>query len=186
MVAATAMVVVVADQWTKSWAQRALATGPRHVVGPVYLVLTFNSGAAFSLGAGATPVIETVALVLVAGVLWQSGRLARKGGGWPTMLALGLLAGGALSNLGDRLFRDHHGAVIDFIQLVSWWPVFNVADAAVTVGAVTLVVALAWPGKRGAGRARRTPAPFVGERDESPRREGRGQEHPVSGMGPCE
>ena len=137
---AVAVAVVASDQVTKSWAERALARGPRHVVGPVNLVLTFNRGAAFSLGSGATPLIEVVAVVLVALVLWQSGRLARGGAGWAYVTGFGLLSGGALSNLGDRFLRHHHGAVVDFIQLVSWWPVFNVADAALTIGAVVVAV----------------------------------------------
>lgn len=137
---AVAVFVIAADQWTKSWAQRALAGGPHHVLGPVNLVLTFNTGAAFSLGSGVTPLVEAVAVVLVALVLWQSGRLAKGGAGWASVIGFGLLSGGALSNLADRVFRHHHGAVVDFIQLVSWWPVFNVADAALTVGAATVAV----------------------------------------------
>jgi lipoprotein signal peptidase len=49
-----------------------------------------------------------------------------------------------LSNLADRLFRAQHGAVVDFIQAVSWWPTFNVADAAITAGALTVGVSLAF------------------------------------------
>jgi signal peptidase II len=54
---------------------------------------------------------------------------------------MGALLGGALGNLADRLIRHHHGAVIDFIDL-RWWPVFNVADAAITVGAALLALVL--------------------------------------------
>ena len=135
-----AAVVIAADQWTKSWAQQELAGGPRHIVGPVNLVLTFNRGAAFSIGSGVAPLVEVAVILLVALVLWQSGRLVKGGAGWAYVVGFGLLSGGALSNLADRLFRHHHGAVVDFIQVVSWWPVFNVADAALTVGAV--IVAL--------------------------------------------
>ena len=86
-----------------------------------------------------------------------------RGAPWPVIVGLGLLAGGALSNLADRFFRHHHGAVVDFIQLVSWWATFNVADAAITVGALTLAVSLvlfpgtASPSSRGRppGRRRR-------------------------------
>jgi len=59
---------------------------------------------------------------------------------WAGAVALGLLAGGAAGNLVDRLLRDHGGAVVDFIDL-QWWPVFNLADAAITCGAVALVLA---------------------------------------------
>ncbi len=138
-----AALVVALDQWSKSWALRALAEGGRrHVVGPMYLSITFNGGAAFSLGAGASPVIEGVAIALVVGVIAFSRRAAMGRTNFAVVVGLGLLLGGAVSNLGDRLFRHHHGAVIDFIQLVSWWPTFNVADASITVGAVTIVVAL--------------------------------------------
>jgi signal peptidase II len=143
--AAIAGAVIALDQWTKSWALRHLSTtGPRHVLGPVYLVLSFNRGAAFSLGSGASPVIEALASALAVAVIAFSGRAARIGAGPVVVVGLGLLCGGALSNLADRLVGDHHGAVVDFIQAVSWWPTFNVADAAITTGAVTVAVSLAF------------------------------------------
>jgi signal peptidase II len=133
--------VVAADQWTKNLALEHLKPGvPRHVLGPVNLLLTFNSGAAFSLGAGATPLVEVAVVVLVGALVLLSRRFAARSA--LTRVALGLLLGGALGNLIDRLFRHHSGAVVDFIQAVSWWPVFNVADSAVVVGAALL--ALAW------------------------------------------
>lgn len=143
--AAVAATVIALDQWTKSWALHNLsATSPRHVLGPVYLVLSFNRGAAFSLGSGASPVIEVLASALAVAVIAFSGRAARVGASPVVVIGLGLLSGGALSNLADRLFGDHHGAVVDFIQAVSWWPTFNVADAAITTGAVTVAVTLAF------------------------------------------
>lgn len=146
----TALLVVIAaaviglDQWTKSWAQQALEGGRRHLVGPVNLVLSYNRGAAFSFGSGATPVIVAVAVTIAVAVLVFSNRLTKGGAGFLTVVALGLLSGGAVSNLADRLLRHHHGGVVDFIQLVSWWPVFNVADASITVGAVALGIRLAF------------------------------------------
>jgi signal peptidase II len=135
--------VIALDQWSKSWALRSLGpVGHRHVIGPVNLVLTFNRGAAFSLGSGATPVIEAVAIALVVLVVAFSRRLALGGTGLAVIIGLGLLFGGAMSNLADRFFRHHNGAVVDFIQAVSWWPTFNVADAAVTCGAVIAAIAL--------------------------------------------
>jgi len=140
---AVAGAVVAVDQGTKSWAQTALADGERrHVVATLYLVLTYNRGAAFSLGRGAAPLVEAIAIALAVIVLWLSGRLAHAGGNLAALVGLGMVAGGALSNLGDRFIRHNHGAVIDFVQLVSWWPVFNLADAAITVGAVTVAVHL--------------------------------------------
>jgi signal peptidase II len=135
--------VIALDQWSKSWALRSLGfTGRRHVIGPVNFVLTFNRGAAFSLGSGATPVIEAVAIGLIVVVLAFSRRLALGGTSPAVIVGLGLLFGGALSNLADRFFRHHGGAVVDFIQAVRWWPTFNVADAAVTCGAIVAAVAL--------------------------------------------
>jgi hypothetical protein len=82
--------------------------------------------------------------------------VAKGGAPVTVMVALGLLAGGAVSNLADRFFRHHHGGVVDFIQLVSWWATFNVADAAITVGALTLAVSLVLSpgGRRASGPAR--------------------------------
>jgi signal peptidase II len=145
VLAAIAGAVIAVDQWTKSWALHNLSTtGPRHVLGPVYLVLSFNRGAAFSLGSGASPVIEALASALAVAVIAFSGRAARIGASPVVVVGLGLLSGGALSNLADRVLGDHHGAVVDFIQAVSWWPTFNVADAAITTGAVTVAVSLAF------------------------------------------
>lgn len=161
--AALAAAVVAADQATKTWALHHTAGG-RHVVGTLWLDLTFNSGAAFGLGTGVTPVIEVVAVVLV-GALVIFSRRARRAGRL-SAAAVGLLVGGAAGNLADRVFRHvpgHPGAVVDFIAVArvghhDWWPVFNVADAAITVGAVILAVALSRApartraGRRGRGR----------------------------------
>ncbi|MHB1928752.1 MAG: signal peptidase II [Acidimicrobiales bacterium] len=137
-------VVVVADQLTKSWALHHTVV-PRHVLWTLWLELTFNSGAAFGLGRGATPVVEAAVVVLVALLVLAARRNARRGTRVEG-LALGLLVGGALSNLGDRLFRrlpGHPGAVVDWIDAAQvgrheYWPVFNVADACVVVGAILL------------------------------------------------
>jgi len=138
-----AAAVIALDQWSKSWAQRSLRAGvPRHVLGPLSLVLTYNKGAAFSLGQGSSPIIEALAVVLVVGLLWWSGRLAHGGASLAALVFLGLIGGGALSNLSDRFFRHHHGAVVDFVQAVGWWPVFNVADATITIGAVGVALSL--------------------------------------------
>ncbi len=138
----TAGVVIVADQVTKTLAVNHLDPVRRtHVVGPVYWELTYNSGAAFSMGAGVTPIVEAAVVVLIVGLLVYARR-ARHSASVPVSIALGLLLGGALSNLGDRLFRNLpvHGSVVDFIRAVGWWPVFNVADASIVVGVVLLVL----------------------------------------------
>ena len=141
-----ATVVVAADQLSKSWALHH-TLGGRHVLWTLWLDLTFNSGAAFGIGHGVTPLVEAaVVVVIVAFVLL--GRRAVHSAAWPTIVAVGLVLGGAAGNLSDRVLRHipgHPGGVIDFIDAVrvgqhDWWPVFNIADACITVGVVLLVV----------------------------------------------
>lgn len=142
LLAAVAAAVIALDQLTKTWALHH-AVAPQHVFGPVWFFLTYNSGSAFSLGRGARTVVEAVVVLLVVGLVLASRRASRLAGPW-VMVALGLLLGGALSNLADRVLRQHGGAVIDFVEIArfgqrDWWPVFNAADAAITIGAVALV-----------------------------------------------
>jgi len=135
--AAVAAAVVAADQVTKTLALAALDDGPVHLVWTLRLRLTFNRGAAFGLGPDLSPLLVAAGVAVLAVVLVGS----RHGPAtWAGAVALGLLAGGAAGNLVDRLLRDHGGAVVDFIDL-QWWPVFNLADAAITCGAVALVLA---------------------------------------------
>ena len=141
LVGSVALIVVAIDQGTKHWALSALQNGPINVVGSLRWNLLFNTGTAFSLGSGKGlgPVISILAIgVVVALSLGYTSRF-RLGA-----VAAGLIAGGAIGNLMDRAFRGDdgflHGAVIDFIDL-QWWPVFNVADAAICIGAGLLVLA---------------------------------------------
>lgn len=134
-----AAIVVTLDQLTKHWAVNALSDGrDRHVVWSLQWNLAYNTGMAFSRGRGLGPVIALLALlvviVLVVSTAKVESRLAR--------VAAGLLIGGALGNLCDRVFRGDgwlQGAVIDFID-VQWWPIFNVADMGVSIGAVLFAV----------------------------------------------
>lgn len=130
-----AAAVVAVDQATKTWALNALADGPRHVLGTLQLNLSFNPGAAFGVGKGLGP------WILVGGILVMLylARYSRHMTGWVPTLAIGLVLGGAAGNLVDRLFRGHGGAVVDFIDL-QWWPIFNVADMAISIGAVLLII----------------------------------------------
>lgn len=135
-----AAIVVVLDQLTKRWALNSLADGREvHVIWTLQWNLAYNTGMAFSRGTGLGPVIALLAMVVVIVLVVSTARveslLAR--------VAAGLLIGGALGNLLDRVFRGDrflHGAVIDFID-VQWWPIFNIADIGVTVGAVLFAVA---------------------------------------------
>ena len=130
-----AAAVVALDQWTKSLALDGLADGPVDLFWTLRLKLSFNSGAAFGLGQGLAPLLVAAAVVILGGLALMSRRVTTL----PSALALGAVVGGAVGNLTDRLLRDHGGAVVDFIDF-QWWPVFNVADAAITCGAVFLVI----------------------------------------------
>ena len=144
--------VVCLDQITKAWAVAALDDQIIDLVWTLRLRLVHNTGFAFSTGSGLGPVLAIVAVVIV-GVLWSSRR--RVQGLWATV-ALGGIIGGALGNLADRVFRGAawgRGAVVDFIDL-QWWPIFNVADASITVGLVIVLFHLYRSDRRRAKAAR--------------------------------
>lgn len=138
---AVVLAVVALDQLTKAWAVVALADGPVEVIGStVELRLGRNTGGAFSLFQGMAPILAVLATV-VAVLLVRAIRGAAGADRW-TVLGLALVLAGALGNLGDRVFRSPgflRGAVVDFVSVGSW-PTFNVADAAITVGAILLVL----------------------------------------------
>jgi signal peptidase II len=138
---AVAVVVVAADQVTKTWAVHRLAHGPIHVVWKLDLELTYNSGGAFSFAQGWAPVLAGVAVVAVLVLLGA----VRKVQSTAIAVALGLVVGGALGNLSDRVLRSNRGSVIDFVAL-HFWPTFNVADACVVVGGL-LAAFLLWRGE---------------------------------------
>lgn len=141
LVVTVGLVVLVLDQATKHWALGRLSGG--RVIESVWSLrfsLTYNTGASFSLGSdqGIGPWVGIIALVVVAVLAF--GETSRSTWG---AVAAGLVAGGAIGNLIDRAFRGDdgfmHGGVIDFIDL-QWWPVFNIADMGVVVGAILLVI----------------------------------------------
>ena len=138
LAAAIVVGVVVLDLATKIWAVSELADGPVVVFGDVGFALTRNTGGAFSLFQGFTPLLAIVA-VLVAYVLV---RAVRRTDDVLLVVALALVLGGALGNLVDRVFRAPgvlRGAVVDFVRVGSF-PTFNVADAAITIGAGLVIV----------------------------------------------
>lgn len=145
LVLALALVIVLVDQVTKVIAVANLTPGisPRVLGGLVYLSLIRNPGAAFSLGTGMTWILALIAVVIVVVIVRISARL--RSGWWAT--SLGLILGGAVGNLIDRFFRAPgflRGHVVDFVSVFGpdarYFPVFNVADSAITVGALLLVV----------------------------------------------
>ncbi len=142
---AVAAAVVVLDQWTKAMAlQLLMYAEPVVVTGFFNLTLLFNKGAAFSLlsdaGGWQHWLFSGVALVVAALILVWLYRLPAQARLEPWALALVL--GGAVGNLIDRLRFGH---VVDFIQLhyhEFYWPAFNIADAAITIGAGLLLLLL--------------------------------------------
>ena len=143
-----AALVVLLDLATKRWAVSTLSDGHTvDVIGSLRFNLTFNSGMAFSQGRGAGPFIGLVALVVIVVLLVS----LRRNGSRLSAVGIGLVIGGAVGNVVDRVFRSGEGllggAVVDFIDL-QWWPVFNVADMAVTIGGVILVVGSVLAGRR--------------------------------------
>jgi signal peptidase II len=137
VVFAIAAVVLVADRVTTSLALHHVH-GVQHVWGPFGLALDFNSGFAFSLFSGRAVIVTVllcIGVVALAAILSRVRLRAEAIGG-------GLVLGGAVGNLSERLVSDGHGGQVpDFITLTHW-PTFNVADAAVTVGVIVLVVAM--------------------------------------------
>lgn len=130
--------VYLADRLTKIWAESRLVDAPIDVIdGVLTFRFTTNSGGAFSIG-GSTPWIFVTASVLVIGVILVT---AFRHTTVASALAVGLILGGALGNLTDRATRGDgfRGRVVDFID-VHVWPIFNLADTAIVVGALILAL----------------------------------------------
>ena len=140
---AIAMVVVIADVFTKRWAVTRLSHGRTiHILGSLQFNLTYNSGMAFSRGRGVGPYIGVIAVVVVTLLLVSLRQSESRLGS----IATGMVIGGAVGNVLDRLFRGDgwfKGLVVDFID-PQWFPIFNVADIGVTVGGFLLVAGTMW------------------------------------------
>lgn len=141
----SAVLVYIADQWTKAWASANLEPDqPRELLGTLLqLNLTRNPGAAFSILTGSTWILTLIAGTVVVFIVITARRLGSRG--WA--LALGLLLGGSLGNLTDRMFRapgPGRGHVVDFLQLPNF-PIFNIGDSAIVTAAV-LIALLAFRG----------------------------------------
>ena len=135
---ALALVVIGLDQLTKGVVRGALEPGERvELFLGIDLALISNRGIAFGfLGDGGPLVLAVTLVALVAMLVWFATAPSRPG----LWLAVGLLLGGAVGNLIDRLRID---GVTDFID-PPLWPAFNVADIAITLGAVALVLSILW------------------------------------------
>ena len=135
--ATVAVAAVIADQVTKHIVTRTLLLDDSdHVIGPLSIHHVQNSGIAFGLFSSATAVVTVVTGIAI---VWMLAFFYRSGSRHPVLpAALGLLIGGSVSNLVDRI-RLHH--VTDFIDL-NWWPAFNLADSFIVVGVAILLAAL--------------------------------------------
>jgi signal peptidase II len=155
-----ALLVVLLDRWTKRLVAARIGMYAHIQIIPGFFRLTHteNTGAAFSLFADSPSHWKTVlliafsmiAMVIVSALLWKQTRALTMTG-----VALSLILGGAVGNLWDRLAS---GRVVDFLLFYVkqyQWPVFNLADSAIVVGAALLVIEILW-GKSG---AHETPAP---------------------------
>jgi signal peptidase II len=141
VLAGVAAFVLAADIITKALVVAHLREGePVHVLGDVLMLnLLRNPGAAFSVGTGDTIVFTAIAVAVVVYI----ARTARKlySIGWA--ITLGLLLGGALGNLTDRIFRApglFRGNVVDWIEVTRYWPVFNLSDSAIVCGGILTVL----------------------------------------------
>ena len=143
--AVVAAIVVAIDRLTKIYVDRRFGVGygPRQVVDHLlFLTVTRNSGAAFGIFQNFTLGFLAVSAVIMAAILIYYWFLPERD--WTARLGLALVFGGAISNAYDRAVK---GSVIDFIQ-VPHWPVFNVADSAVTVGVIVLLVGTLWANRQ--------------------------------------
>ena len=145
IVAGVALFVLAIDQLSKSWAVDRLADGSViDLVWTLRFKLAFNTGMAFSKGSGSGAIIGLIVLVVVVVLLFVARTMRSR----VQLVLVGLIIGGALGNVLDRLFRAPlenapsgfmRGAVVDFID-VQWWPIWNVADMAVVMGAIALAL----------------------------------------------
>jgi signal peptidase II len=131
---ALCLFVLALDQTSKAVVEERIAIGEKvDLLGPVKLTLAHNEGVAFGLAGGGGALLVAVTLAALGFVVCLFAREPARPWMW---VATGLLAGGAIGNLVDRIRAD---AVTDFIDLPSW-PAFNLADAAITVGVIVLIL----------------------------------------------
>ena len=158
----TAVLAVLLDQVVKHLSTEHLTEGhPVRVLGGlIYLSLLRNGGAAFSLGSDYTWVFPVITLAVIGWIGWMTRKLRSV----PWAISLGLVLGGALGNLADRLFRapgPFEGHVVDMISLFApygqGFAVFNIADSCLSVG-VVLAVLLELTGRQRDGSRAQRPA----------------------------
>ena len=162
-----AALVIGLDQLIK-WVviQRLAGRPPLRLIGDfVELRYTTNSGGAFSLFSGAPVFFALTAILVIGGLVYASSRTR----GLPIAVALGLLLGGAVGNVLDRLLRGDHplrGEVVDFVK-IGPWPLFNLADSCIVVGGILLALLLGRPDRSADKRGER-PASSAADGEAAP------------------
>jgi len=139
-----AMLIAVADQASKQWVRETFALGESRTVLDSFFHLTYlrNTGAAWGMFGGHNVWLALLSLaVLVLMVLFRRAFL---GNTWEHRLALGLLAGGILGNVFDRLKLGYVTDFLDFHWYTHHWPSFNIADSAICVGVLLYVLSSLW------------------------------------------
>jgi signal peptidase II len=149
---AVAAVLVTVDRLSKSWVLANMQFGERRMIAPwidpfINMVYTSNTGTAFGMLQGANPVFTGIAMLVTAAILFYAYRLPARERAMH--LVLGVLLGGALGNLLDRLTIGH---VVDFLHFNFWplqdFPIFNAADASISGGVVLLALLVWWEERR--------------------------------------
>lgn len=130
--------VVLLDRFSKAWVRHHFQLGEsRPITSWFYLTFVQNTGTAFGLFQGNNKALLILAFLILAALLYGARGLSERGGFWGA-LGVALVLGGAVGNVMDRI---HYGQVIDFLDF-RVWPVFNVADSAITVGTISLMIGL--------------------------------------------
>ena len=130
--------VLLLDRLTKLWVRHHFLLGEsRRVTSWFYLTYVENTGTAFGLFQGNNKALAILAIIILGAVLYSARGLSERGGFWGA-LGVALVLGGAVGNVMDRM---HFGRVIDFLDF-RVWPVFNVADSAISVGMLFVLIGL--------------------------------------------
>jgi signal peptidase II len=141
-----AVIILVADRLTKKWIAAHFALGESRFVTSFFsLSYVHNTGTAFGMLQNNNSMLIVAALIILGGLLYSARGFCERGGAW-ALLGVGLVLGGAVGNLVDRFTIGH---VIDFLDF-HFWPVFNVADSAISIGAFSLAIGLMRESKEGA------------------------------------
>ena len=134
-------ILVIIDHFTKLWFLHHYQLGESHRLAEyLYLTLVLNTGTAFGLFQNNNRALLLLAYAILGVVVYAARGLCERGGRW-AFLGVSLIMGGAIGNIVDRHIYGH---VIDFIDL-RFWPVFNLADSAITIGAICTAIGLLLP-----------------------------------------